>query len=72
MNEKVLCPKCKKEKLNFNFAGNNGYVAMCGTCQELLYYCAIFGKTTQFKPTGKSYEIHWQDVYNSQEKEVLA
>jgi len=47
------CPKCKSV-LEFNFAGCNGYVGMCEKCQVLHYYCALFGKTTVFKPTGES------------------
>lgn len=62
--KKVICPKCKKEELEFTFAGNNGYVAICGTCKELLYFCTIFSKVTMFKPTGEEIEMSYQVLYN--------
>lgn len=54
------CPKCKSV-LEFDFAGNNGYVAICAKCKELHYYCSIFGKSTIFKPTGEviPIDVEW-------------
>lgn len=56
------CPKCSEE-LEFNFAGNNGYVAFCGKCQALLYYCSIFSKIDFFKPTKESFEAYFKEFH---------
>lgn len=58
----VKCPKCKKQDIEFNFAGNNGYVAMCATCKLLLYYCAIFGNVSYFKATGEEYSLQFSEM----------
>lgn len=59
----IPCPKCSNE-VEFNFASNNGYVGMCGTCQELLYYCAIFSTIDVFKPTKERFDkIDYKSFY---------
>jgi len=55
------CPKCEK-KVEWNFAGNNGYVTMCGNCKRLFYYCAIFSTVDEFKPIHKQYDWNIQKM----------
>ena len=61
---KIKCPKCKEVELEFSFAGNNGYVAMCKVCKELMYYCSIFESITVFKATGESIKLKGKEFYN--------
>jgi len=55
------CPKCGKTA-EFNFCNNNGYVAVCGECKLMLYYCAIFSKITVAKPTGEEFEMQFNEM----------
>lgn len=64
------CPKCSNE-VEFNFASNNGYVGMCPTCKQLLYYCAIFSTIDFFNPTHEKFEVSFKDFYYKSKKEKL-
>ena len=61
------CPKCE-DNVEFNFAGNNGYVGFCKKCQALLYYCSILGKIDFFKPTGEKFEVSFIDFKTTLQK----
>ena len=58
----ILCPQCNREDIKFTFAGNNGYISFCKTCQCLLYFCSIFQKIDVFKPTKKRYDMTYQKL----------
>lgn len=62
------CQKCGNE-VEYNFASNNGYVGMCGTCKELHYYCSIFGTIDIFKPTREKFNVNFKDFYYKSKKE---
>jgi len=59
------CPIHKNHEVEWNFAGNNGYVGFCNedsqgvhATQHLLYYCLIFGNVSVFdRIAGETKEI---------------
>ena len=58
----IFCQLDGIHKVVLTFAGNNGYVGMCGHCEKLFYYCAIFGKITVFSPDHKEIDMQFKDM----------